>query len=75
MKNKTLKFFTMLLIGCIPLLIYSVKWNSLVQELQPWAAWFTVIATALSPLIAIQVTRYLDEMKAKKREKFDPSIA
>lgn len=48
----------------------STEWNKLIESIKDWAPWVTVIATALSPLIAVQVTRFLDSKKEidKKRE-------
>lgn len=51
-------------------LLKSTEWNKLIESITNWAPWVTVIATALSPLIAVQATRFLDSKKEidKKRE-------
>jgi hypothetical protein len=75
MKNKiAIRFFYIcktMLIGSIPLIVYLGEWQNWVTKFQAWSQWVTVLATALSPLIAIQVSRYLDEKKQTNQRKIE----
>ncbi|PVZ86722.1 hypothetical protein C9426_15005 [Serratia sp. S1B] len=51
--------------------IRTTDWTKLVVSLKDWAPWVTVIATALSPLIAVQVTRFIDSKKEIYKKKED----
>ena len=46
-----------------------IPWESILLVTTPWTPWITVLATALSPLIAVQVTRYLDAKSAAEQER------
>ena len=53
----------------VPWIIYLTPWDATLASLSPWAPWVTVVATALSPLIAVQVTRKLDRDTERRRER------
>lgn len=61
--------FLYILITLIPWFIYLMPWQMTLVTMTPWAPWVTVLATALSPLIAVQVTRALDSRTEKHKER------
>lgn len=46
-----------------------VEWGLLRKVVEPWAAITTILATAVSPLIAVQVTKILDAQRQVQDEK------
>lgn len=46
-----------------------IPWGFLRESIEPWNAVITIIATAISPLIAVQVTRNLDHKRQEDEEK------
>jgi hypothetical protein len=49
--------------------IPSVPWESVRKSIEPWTALITILATALSPLIAVQSSRIIEEARASRAEK------
>lgn len=61
-------YLFVLFVAAVSWAAHLTDWNLTLAVLSPWAPWVTVIATALSPLIAVQVVRILDRGVEKRRE-------